>query len=93
MANVSKINLYGQEYIIKDGVARNSIETIENDVAKALQDAGEAKTSAQNAQNTANSANDKANSVNSAVVSLKAEVPVLTYQSSDESIIITKGVN
>lgn len=79
MADVSKINLFGTDYSIKDSTARN----VANNAATS---ASEAKTVADNAQNTANSANTN-------ITKLSTEVVVIAYESRNESINVTKGIN
>lgn len=79
MADVSKINLYGTDYNIKDATARSK--------------ASEAKTSADNAQNTANDAKGKAESNSTNISKLSTEGIVIAYESTDESINVTKGIN
>lgn len=78
MADVSKINLYGTEYSIKDNTARTA--------------ADEANTSAENAQNTANGANETAKNNSIKITKLSAESVVISYESADESITVTKGI-
>lgn len=79
MADVSKINLYGTDYNIKDATARS--------------EASEAKTTADNAQNTANDAKGKAESNSTNISKLSTEGIVIAYESTDESINVTKGIN
>lgn len=79
MADVSKINLYGTDYNIKDATARY--------------EASEAKTSADNAQNTANEAKGKAESNSTNISKLSTEGIVIAYESTNESINVTKGIN
>lgn len=86
MADVSKINLYGTEYTIKDITARTSA----ND---AVSSANEAKTTAETAQSTANSANTKAETNSSNITKLSAEGIIISYESTEESIKVTKGIN
>lgn len=85
MADVSKINLYGTDYTIKDSTARNSANSAETS-------ATEAKAVADNAQKTANSANSKAASNTTNITKLSEEGIVIAYESTDESIQISKGI-
>lgn len=78
MADVSKINLYGTEYDIKDNTARTS--------------ATEAKTAAVTAQNEANEATKKANANSANITKLSTEGIVIAYESKNESINVTKGI-
>ena len=71
MSELSKINLYGEEYTIKDSTAR---------------------TNANNAQSAANSAQQSASSNTTKINSMYKEIPVITYDSSNESINIAKGI-
>ena len=78
MSDVSKINLYGTNYNIKDATARS--------------EASEAKTTADNAQNTANDAKGKAESNSTNISKLSTEGIVIAYESTNESINVTKGI-
>lgn len=86
MADVSKINLYGTDYTIKDATARSVANS-------AKTSANEAKTTADNAQNTANDAKGKAESNSTNISKLSREGIVIAYESTDESINVTKGIN
>ena len=86
MADVSKINLYGTDYNIKDATARSEANS-------AKTSANEAKTTANNAQNTANEAKGKAESNSTNISKLSTEGIVIAYESTDESINVTKGIN
>lgn len=85
MADVSKINLYGNDYTIKDSLAR----TASND---AVTSANEAKNTAESAQTTANNANTKAETNSSNITKLSTEGIVIAYESTNETINVTKGI-
>ena len=85
MADISKINLYGTEYSIKDNTARELANT-----AKSTADT--AKSTADTAKSTANTANSKADSNATNITNIKNESISITYNSTDESIEITKGI-
>lgn len=126
--NVSKINLYGTDYLIKDTKSRqvaNSAETSASQAKTAADNAqntannaatsaseamtaagnaqttadnaatsaSEAKTAAANAQNTANTANGKATTNSANITKLSAEGVVISYESKNESIKVTKGIS
>ena len=75
---VSKINLYGNEYTIKDNTARTN--------------ASNAQSTANSAQTTANSAKATATSNTTKIANVAKETIVISYSSSNESIDITKGI-
>ena len=75
---VSKINLYGEEYTIKDSTARTN--------------ASNAQSTANSAQTTANSAKQSASSNTTKINSMSSKIPVIAYDSTTESINITKGI-
>ena len=119
--NVSKINLYGTDYLIKDTTARNAAnnaaasaseaksaasmaQTTADNAAtsaseaktaagKAQTTANEAKTAAGKAQTTANTANSKASTNSNNITKLSTEGVVIAYESTDESINVTKGIS
>lgn len=78
MVDVSKINLYGTDYTIKDSTARNS--------------ANNANNSANEAKASADSANSKADANTTKINKLSVEGIVITYESTDESINVSKGI-
>lgn len=79
MADVTKINLYGTDYTIKDSTAREKADN--------------AKTTADDAQSTANNAktNSETNATN--ITKLSTEGVVITYETANESIKVTKGID
>lgn len=92
MADVSKINLYGNDYTIKDKTARTAANNAQTTADNAASSASEAKTAADNAQTTAANANTKANANSTKITKLATEGIVVSYTSSDESINVTKGI-
>lgn len=78
MSEVSKINLYGDEYTIKDSTARTN--------------ASNAQSTANSAQETANSAQASATSNATKIGNIARESIVISYNSNNESIDITKGI-
>ena len=99
MADVSKINLYGTDYSIKDSTARNAANNAATSASEAktaannaATSASEAKTAANNAQNTADSANNKATTNATNITKLSTEGIVIAYESTDESINVSKGI-
>ena len=107
MADVSKINLYGTDYTIKDNKARTvasnasasaSEAKTASDNTQATADsattsASEAKTAADNAQNTANNSVSKATTNSTNITKLSTEGVVISYESNSESIKATKGIS
>ena len=128
MADVSKINLYGTDYLIKDTKARQvannaatsaseaktaagnaqttadnaatsaseaktAADNAQNTADHAATSANEAKTAAGNAQSTANNAVSKATTNSTNITKLSTEGVVISYESKDESIKVTKGIS
>lgn len=85
MADVSKINLYGTEYTIKDTTARSTADNASNKANSAYDKAGNAESTANSALNTANNNTDK-------ITTLSNESIKMSYDSSSESIGIAKGI-
>lgn len=93
MADVSKINLFGTDYTIKDKTARTAANSAESSASEAKTAADNAQTTADNAQTTADSANSKATANSTKITKLATEGIVVSYESSDESINVTKGID
>ena len=93
MADVSKINLYGTNYNIKDATARSTISGAKTAADNAQNTANEAKTAADNAQNTANVAKGRAESNSTNISKLSTEGIVIAYEQKNETINVTKGIN
>ena len=85
MADINKINLYGTVYNIEDEVSRTSAES-------AINTANSVKKTAESAKKTADSALSKANSNTTLINNAKQEIPVISYNSSEQQIEIIKGV-
>lgn len=78
MSDVSKINLYGTDYTIKDATARTTANT--------------AKTTADNASKSAATANAKAEKNSTNITSLTNESVVISYDSTKETVSVSKGI-
>lgn len=103
----SKFNLYGTEIKIKDEDAQSSASTAlatANEAKTLATTAGtnatNAKTAADKAQKTADTAKTTADSAKSAstenttnINKAKAEIPVISYDSSTSTITVTKGIS
>ncbi len=92
MEDVQIIDLYGTKYNVKDQTARNNAGNA-LDVAQGAQTAATtAQTTATEAKTAANSAQSSANLANTNIRMQKKEVPVISYETSSETITITKGI-
>lgn len=85
MADINKINLYGTVYNIEDVVGRASAKSAQSAADTAKETANTAKSTANNALSTAKS--------NTALINdAKEEIPVISYNPTENQIEINKGV-
>ena len=92
MADINKINLYGTVYNIEDAVARASAESAQETAEAAQTTATSAQTTANTAKTTADKTLPTCNSNTTLINGAKKEIPVISYNSSEQQIEITKGV-
>ena len=85
MEDVSKLNLYGTNYNIKDSNARSAAST-----AQSI--ANEAKSAASTAQTKANEANTKADSNANNITKIISSSVDITFEESTETLKVTRGI-
>lgn len=86
MADVSKINLYGESYNIKDTSARSTANSAKTAADSAASDASNALLTAGNANTTANTAVSNTQKLSQRSIDA-------AYNSDNESIDITRGIS
>lgn len=85
MADVSKLNLYGEELSIKDATGRSLANQANNTATNAIT---VATTAGKNAENALNKATTNETNINL----LKSETLAMSYDSDSEMISVIKGV-
>lgn len=90
MADVSKLNLYGDVYNIKDATARQNAQDASTAAETAQQTASNAVQTANTAKSTADTASRNASTALENATAALSGSNVIEYQSDSETITITK---
>ena len=98
MADVSVINLYGTNYNIKDATARSTAQSANTTATQAKELATSANSTATQAKELATSANSTATEANATatqnkedITTIRTELIEMSYSSSNETIMVTRG--